>query len=489
MKKFTLIIFSLCLFVLGTNNVFAKTASFSSAEYLSNISYVKYDNKYYHFRNAMAIRNLGNGNIAYCIEPFATLVDGSSYNGYTSFNSKFNLSLEEWNRIKLLVYYGYGYKGHSDQKWITITQLLIWRTVDHNSSFNWIDNVTNRNVIYPYEKEIVEIESLIEKHYILPDVPVDIKMGINDTAEFVDSNNVITDYKIKSSDFDAEIVDNKLVINSSDVSTGYIILVKNGTSSSNNVEFFYSSGTQSIVERGNLDPIEMKIKVEVFDGSISIKKIDSNTLDVIPSGEASLVGAIYDVYDESKNLIGEIVIDEDNVGVLDNLKFGTYYVRERVAGNGYYLDKMEYAVEINYGNLNNELILSNEVISSKIRIYKQFGSKEEYNLNIMKPESGIVFEFYNKDNELVYTGSTDEFGLLEVTLPFGKYVIKQVNSTSGYSKVEDIHVDVNENSNVSINLSLSDLKIEVPNAGVFEVDFWFVFEHINCLLEVIRFDF
>lgn len=489
MKKITLIIFSLFLFILGSNNVCAKTASFSAAENLPNISYAKFNNYYYHYRNAKAIRNLDNNNIAYCIEPFETLIDGSSYTGYTSFNDKFNISVEQWDRIKLLVYYGYGYKDHMEPKWISITQLLIWRTVDNESLFNWIDNRTDRNIIYPYDNEIMELEELIKKHEVLPNISNSVVMGINDTVELVDDNMVLNDYSITSSDFDAKIVDNKLIINSGSIENGDIVLVKNGTGYENNVEFFYNSDTQSIVERGNLDLIETKINVNVIAGSISIKKIDSGTQDVIPSGEASLIGSIYDVYDNNKELVGEIVIDDDNIGRLDNLKLGTYYVKERIAGEGYYLDSNEYVVEVKLDNLHNELILSNNVITSKVKIYKQFGSNEEYASNTMKPEIGIMFEFYNNKNDLIYTGSTDEFGLLEVSLPYGNYTIKQVNTTSGYSKVEDMNITINEESNVSINLSLSDMKIEVPNAGLYRFDFGLAFNCLYKFLKVLRYVF
>ena len=487
MKKITLIIFSLFLFTLGYNGVFAKTASFSAAEKLPNISYVKFDKTYYHYRNAKAIRNIDNENIAYCLEPFETLIDGSSYTGYTTFTNKFNLSLEQWERIKLLVYYGYGYKQHLEPKWISITQLLIWRTVDNNSSFDWIDNATNRNIIYPYEDEIKEIESLIKNHGVLPNISDEVIMGVNDTIELADDNMVLNDYSVKSSDFDAKIVSNKLIIKSEEVKEGYITLIKDGTDLANNIEFFYNSETQSVVERGNLDLIELKIKVKVLSGSISIKKVDSNTKDIIPSGEASLIGAIYDVFDESKNLVGEIVIDDDNVGMIDNLKFGTYFIKEKVAGKGYYLDDKEYVVELNLDNLNSELTLSNDVITSKVKIYKQFGNSEEYNSNTMKPEKGIVFEIYNRGGTLMYTGVTDEFGLLEVTLPYGEYIIKQVNTTLGYSMVEDISITINEESNLSINISLSDMKIEVPNAGIYRIDFGLIFNHLNKLFKVLRY--
>ncbi len=468
MKKYTLIIFILILFLFGVKEVCATEAIFSGAESLTGVSYVKYDGYYYHFRNAKAIRNVNTGNIAYCIEPFATLVDGSSYTGYIEYNNIFKLSKEQWERLKLLAYYGYGYRGHTDKKWITITQILIWRTVDPKHSFNWIDNVNDRNVIYPYENEIQELESLIANHKVLPNISSKITMSINSTLELVDENHVINNFRIKYSEIDAEIIDNKLVINSSDVGSKKIVLVKEFGGADSSVEFFYRNDSQSVIERGNVDSVEIEFEVNVESGSIKIIKVDSSTKDVYPSGEASLVGAKYSVCDLDDHVVGAITIASNSEGVLENIPYGFYKIKEITPGVGYYLDSKEYLVEINHSNLNIVKILENKVIDSKIKIVKYYGSKEDYDNSTMRLESGIKFEFYNRFGDLVHTAITDELGEIEVVLPYGQYTLKQVNSTENYNKVHDIDFVVDETSNVSIYLPLYDLEIDVPDAYIEE---------------------
>lgn len=467
MKKNILIIVILFLTFFGIKNVYASEAVFSGAEDLNNISYVKYDGKYYYFRNAKAIRNVNTNNIAYCIEPFATLVDGSSYLGYIKYDSIFNLSKEQWERLKLLAYYGYGYKNHLDEKWITITQILIWRTVDPNHSFNWIDNVKDKNIIYPYGNEINEIESLITLHNVIPNIPVDIKMSIDSTIKFFDDNLVLSDYKIVKSDIDAKIEGDNLIINSSNIGDKTIVLEKNGDSSSS-VEFFYKSGTQSVIERGNIDPVRLELKVTVESGSIKINKIDSDSKDNVPKGEASLAGAIYSVFDSENNLVGNISINDDCEGSLKELPYGKYMIKEIKAGTGYYLDRKEYFVDIDSNNLNIEITLENKVIDSRIKIIKHFGDKNQYDTNTMDLESGIKFEIYDTFEKLVFSGVTNEFGEIEVVLPYGRYVVKQINTTFDYEKVDDLEIVVNENSNVGIHIILNDLKVEVPDAYIEE---------------------
>lgn len=465
MKKITLIIVFLISFFLS-EEVFAREAIFSSSESLNSISYVKYDGHYYYFRNAKAIRNVLNNNIAYCIEPFATLIDGTNYTGFIEYDSAFNLTKEQWEKLKLLAYYGYGYKNHLEEKWISITQMLIWRTVDPNHSFNWIDNVNDKNIIYPYNSEIEEIESLVSSHNLIPSIPNEITMSINDSVELFDNSLQLNKFKIIESDIDAKIVDNKLIINSSEEGNKKIILANYDDSLSYSTEFFYSFGTQSVIERGNVDFLQFEVNIYVESGSIKIMKLDSDSNSVIPSGEASLIGAKYSVFDMDNKFIGDIIIGENNIGVLENLSYGKYRIKEVEAGKGYYIDRNEYFVDIDSDNLNVELNLKNDVIKSKIKIIKYYGSNEDYANVSMKVESGITFDFYDCNNKLIYTGITDEFGILEVILPYGKYTIKQVNTTTNYDKVDDITIIVDERSNVSITLPLYDIEIDVPDAYI-----------------------
>lgn len=465
MKRITLIIVFLISFFLS-EKVLAREAMFSSSESLNSISYVKHDGHYYYFRNAKAIRNVLNSNIAYCIEPFATLIDGTNYTGFIEYDSIFNLSKEQWERLKLLAYYGYGYKNHLEEKWISITQMLIWRTVDPSHSFNWIDNVNDKNIIYPYNSEIEEIENLVSSHNLIPSIPKEVRMSINDSVELFDNSLQLNKFKIIESDIDARIVDNKLVINSSEEGHKKIILSNRDDNLSYSTEFFYSFGTQSVIERGSVDFLELEIDIYVESGSIKIVKLDSDSNSIIPSGDASLVGAKYSVFDIDDNLIGSIVIGDNNTGVLENISYGKYRIKEVEAGKGYYIDKNEYFIDIDRDNLNVELNLKNDVIKSKIKIIKYYGSNEDYANFSMKVESGITFEFYDSNNDLVYTGITDEFGILEVILPYGKYTIKQINTTDNYDKVDDMTIIVDEKSNVSITLPLYDIEIDVPDAYI-----------------------
>ena len=472
MKKVLLIMVlfaSICLF---NNKVLAdekiSKATFVSSEWLDGISYVKRDDSYYYFMNARAIRNADSGNIAYCLDPFLNLSDGSSYTGYDNYSSIFNLTQEQWKKINLIAYYGYGYGNHLDDKWISITQMMIWKVVDPNHTFNWIDNVTDRNIIYPYEFEINEIETLLKEHDKLPILNLDDSISINQMVEFYDFNGVVKNFDVKEADSGLEVTieDNIIKIIAREDGEKKFTLVKNGIYN-DKFKYFYSEGSQSIIERGNFDSVEVTYKIIVESGTIIINKVDSITKSNVPyGGSASLSDAIYRVEDEFGNTVGDIDIGEDCIGFLDSLPFGIYKIKEIRSGEGYFIDDNSYSVIISRDNLEVSLTLENEVILSSVLIKKYYGSKDDLANYTMKKEKGIRFDVYTAKGEFFATGTTDDNGELNFKLPYGRYVIKQINSTDGYGKVRDINVVVDEESNSLYEYTLNDLKIDVPDAYI-----------------------
>lgn len=457
MKKFLLIllIFFCCV------NVQALERSFVAYDSIGNVMYYKKKGNTYYFKYAKEIRDTATGNTAYCLEPFVDLTDGTTY---SSNNSQFGLSNEVWNRVKLLAYYGYGYGNHTDKKWVTITQIMIWRTIYPEYSFEWVDP-DSRVVITPYNNEINELNRLVNTHNTLPNIDKDIKTSIDTKLELNDSNNVLSYYKILSSDFDAKIENNKLIINTQEEKEGVIVLQRAGRIYKEDFMFFTKNGTQSLVERGNVEPIEFKIHVVVESGSIKVTKVDKDTDLIDPQGEASLDGAVYEVYDENMNFVQALTI-EDNTATFDNLKYGKYFVKEKSAGVGYYVDDETYEVEINENTVDQSVRLGNFVIKSTITIVKNYGSLEDYNNDKMKREKGIVFNVYDKNDELVTTAITDDNGEIVFELPYGEYTIRQVNTTDGYMKADDYKLIVGENNNISETIVFNDFKVEVPNAGL-----------------------
>ena len=88
--------------------------------------------------NSWMIKSSLDDRIYYCIDPAVALgsAPAGSFNIITGDNNiigKSNLTKAKYEKVRLLAYYGYGYKNgtiaHTSKKWYGITQVMIWRVM------------------------------------------------------------------------------------------------------------------------------------------------------------------------------------------------------------------------------------------------------------------------------------------------------------------------------------------------------------------------
>ena len=326
-----------------------------------------------------------------------------------------------------------------------------------------------------------ELEELVKDANTLPDIKDNIELSKNSTMILADNNKVLSKYKIKKANIDSHIEGNNLVIKAENSGNYAITLIREFNQAEKDTEYFYNEESQTLIERGKLDPIEMSLNITVKSGSIKINKVDSETQTNTPQGEASLTGTLFSVYKDDI-LVGTIEIDETGSGILEDLEYGKYKIVETKAGLGYKRDTNEYYYVIDSEHLNIEITKENDVKSTKIKIIKYYGSKQEYEKNEMKPEKGAIFEFINKDNEIIRK-ETDEEGTIELTLPYGTYIVRQVSSKENYEKVDDFTIVVDENAKDIYGLVLYDMEIGVPNAYIKETNLEVVINIIKTTLK------
>jgi hypothetical protein len=266
----------------------------------------------------------------------------------------------------------------------------------------------------------------------------------------------------------ARIENNNLVIEKpNEVGSGEILFEKVGNLHTESV-FYYNSESQNVMVRGDFTPITFRLKVAVVKGSITIKKIDQD-LEVNESqGEGKLNEAVFELSDSNNNLIRELTLGENGTVTVNDLELGSYIIRETNPGYGYLNNNEEYLVEITKDNKDIELIIPNKVIKSTLKVKKYYGSKRDFDNNTMRVENGVLFELYDKDDNLLYECITDELGEFEVTLPFGTYKLVQKTTSTNFKMVEDQIIVVDSSSPTTIELVLKDVEIEVPNAGLYE---------------------
>lgn len=239
-------------------------------------------------------------------------------------------------------------------------------------------------------------------------------------------------------------------------------------------------------------------------GEIHVKKIDRDTQDALPQGDADLNGAVYGLYaaadishpnqkDGVLYSIDELVAQGSvENGALDfqDLYLGDYYIREISAPEGYLLDETRYPVELVYEGQEVELVQQDVTVAETVKKQSfqlikidEDGKQTETNLvkgagfqiylisalsavqdGSLKPKEGASFaaeDFigydyskeetasYYENGEKIQTGElfTDENGYLRSPeLPFGDYVVFESTTPENLNTIHPFLVRITEDS-------------------------------------------
>lgn len=275
----------------------------------------------------------------------------------------------------------------------------------------------------------------------------------NKNLILTDTNNVINHYNINNQ----KINNNELQISNLNEGNHNITLSKQYNNNNQPIIFYQSQNSQTLMKTGNLDTETINLEIQVIKTNIKIYKIDSENKNIYPQGESSLNNAIFGLYDENMNLLSQYKII-NNITNIENIDLGKYYIKEISPGTGYNLNTNTYEISITENDYNKELTIENNVIKKRIIIEKKYGET-----NLLNNESNIKFEIYNNENNLIQTIITNNNGIAEITLPYGKYTFKQINTTTGYQKIEPFIIEIKDN--IEEKIELTDYKIQVPNTS------------------------
>ena len=432
------------------------------------------------YQQLSMITRKSDNQFVYCIEPGTPLDSNEIYTGQ-DYDQAYvaNMTQSQWRRIQLLAYYGYGYSdsevNHTDLKWYSVTQFMIWQTVPHGYDIYFADSL-NGNRISKYTSEMAEMEALLSKHYATPDFgTTNFETVIGQTLKLTDNSGVLSKYEVTSNSFiSSSKSGNDLYLTATAVGNTDISLTKKDVKYSHPTIVYVKSGTQDVVQVGSYDPINTKINVNILGGKITAEKLDSKTLSYKPLGDAKLTGAVYGVYNENDVRVGQVTIGNNNTGTSDYLpSLGRFYLKEEISGKGYQLDTTMYWFELTKDNLYPTLKVFEDVIEVDVELFKVFANGQT---GILTGEPNIEFEFYLiSSGELYTTGKTNDKGKLTVTLPYGKWRVHQKNTTLNHEKVDDFEITVNENtenpyyqllSNAPISAKLKVLKIDKDSQKV-----------------------
>lgn len=442
MKKilfFVLLLFMMC-------NVTKANETTLIKDKFDNTHTYYYDSNQGRYRYLLTSKYIFEDSVAYCIE-LGKPIDSFNYVFSSSFDDS-NLNKEDIDYIKLAAYYGYNYPGHENDNYYLATQDIIWKRLS-NVSVKYIRNMNPNNYI-DVSKEKEDILLLMSKHNIKPSF-YGSEINIIRGKEYVleDTNDVLGNYSINN---DFTYYDgNKLIIQDKFYDDSITLFRLNYT---DRQFFLYSSGSnQKMMSAGSLDDESFEIKLNFIEGSIRLKKLDKETGDT-PLGDATLNGAVYDLYDSDMNYIGSFVTGKNDK--ISGLPIGHYYIKERTASEGYMLDLNTYEVTIDENNLNKEITVYEDIIKRKVDVFKVF---DNGGTGILTTEEGIIFDVYDSADNKVGSITTDNDGYASIVLPYGAYTFKQVTSTKNYYKVDDFKVIIDKYDTRPIYKLLSDSEI------------------------------
>ncbi len=440
--------------------------------------------------NSWIIKSSVDNRVYYCIEP-ETKLDGASKGSHSMITGDKNiisnskLTTSKFEKIKLIAYYGYGYKDnnvdHTNKKWYGITQVMIWRIMrpDLTWTFKSSRNASpNKNL---YSKEVAEINKLVKEHLVKPSfASKKYKIKLGESIEINDTNKVLSNYNLVSSLKDIKVTRNGDNLKITAIKIGSDKLTyKKSSRMTESFALFASSSYQDIISVGNPSISSFSFDVEVTGGTVRLKKIDSLNNSFKAQGDAKLVGAIYEVFDLNGKSVGKITINDKGFGELF-LDYGSYKIKEVKAPVGYKLNNKVYDIVIDKEHLNIDIDVSDDVINGKIIIKKKKGGTGEE----LVAENNACFEIKESSSNFVSKICTDNNGVAYATLPYGKYSISQISGADGYNFVKDFDVDITEEKEYvyelenlrpskviftkvdkSLNLKLSDAFIEVYDSN------------------------
>ena len=410
-----------------------------------------------------------NDRIAYCVEN--GIIEGDTYQtGDFSLSSLDNNTKE---KLMLIAYYGYEYEGHQTLNYRLATQVLMWETSD---GFNNTVVSTERNkngTIYDLTNEKNEILNLVNSHYTKPSFNGMLFQGeVGKEIVINDTNNVLNKYYVVSSNgADVRIEGNNLIVVPKTTDEIEIRFLKRMYTDRTYL-VYYAGNKQTMMSAGFVDPVASSVKVKASGGEVTINKVDKDTDSNNPGGDATLEGAIYEIYDEFDNYIETLTTNEEGIATSNKFnKLGKYYVVEKTPSKGYQLDDTKYYFEMTLDNLNPVVKVYEKIISVDYEFTKVYADDKT---GIMTPEANVTFGIFNSKDELVKQLTTDNNGRISFNLVYGDYTLKQLTTTHNYEKIDDLKINVKENSdkvykvlgNAEIKAKLKVVKIDADTKEV-----------------------
>ena len=381
-------------------------------------------------------------------------------------------------KVSLIAYYGYDYEDdtldidHATLEYRVATQVLIWETLGAKTETKiTIFSDRDRKKEKDISKEKNEILQLVSEHDKVPSFSgTSTTLKLNEQHIFTDENNIIKKFDVVSNEgATAKVVGNTLVVTPNIISDNITITLTRKDYYESEFAIYHDDTSQDVIVAGEGYPVSFSLNIKSVGPKVKIEKVDSETMQNKAQGEATLEGAVYGIYTLSDDLVTKLTTDALGYATSSNLNLGSYYIKEISASRGYLLDNTKYNFELTDEN-DKVVQVKENVIKGTVKFIKVLTNGKT---GFQTPEAGIEFGIYNKNNTLIGTYTTDKEGKFEVTLPYGKYILKQITTTDGYEKLEDYEFEIKEPGEATkvfadgiITSKLKVLKVDATNNKV-----------------------
>lgn len=458
-KKFLLPLITFLLFFFGLQRVNADKYTLVKDNY-QNIYYVQ-NGLPEHYGSDIQFKFTLNGKVAFCLDPKLS-IKHYEYFGIPLTNTTYDLDTQDY--LNKVIYYGYDYPNHQNERYYMATQALIWEKVS-NYLIEFYTERYGYGTYIDVSNEKNEILNLINNHNKLPYFSNnEYSYNLTDYIEFEDE--VLNNFEISSTTWnDTYIENNKLIIKNLDNYVGNIRISLKKKSYRNDIAtYYFEDGTQPLITGGKPNDVYSNLSINIKGAKIRINKLDKDSNLPIKNKNIefniiNLDTGNYIYINGEKNL----KINDEGYLITDMIPFGRYKITEVKSSDDYYLN--ENSVEI---------LVNDDTISNNIYEFNFYNEVKKGNIKILKVDNeskrvlnGVKFGlFANEDilsNNLIYY-KKDQLIAEQVTnsdgiaifnnLLYGKYYIKELEYLNGYKK--------NDNK-YEVDLNINEYYLEIEN--------------------------
>ncbi len=127
---------------------------------------------------------------------------------------------------------------------------------------------------------------------------------------------------------------------------------------------------------------------------------------------------------EKDDIIWKGISDKNGHVIIDiDLPYGSYYIQEITAKEGYFRNQEKYVISF---SLEGEELLRTFKIENIYNQLKKADFKlKKYSNSSNQPMKGVIFSFYDEEGQFLFTKATNEEGMISLLFPLRKFFLKE----------------------------------------------------------------